>query len=165
VRPSGRSIPESGELGQIEQEIREDVQQAVMAMLPSPQTDTNGQTQVTVTFYEGTQALAATQPAVSSTASTWMAENRYTAALGLVVLVGGAVCLGWKYRTARIGASGRARAAGVRASPPPHDHQTTSGIAGSQDAAPEVLDGIKNIVRQNPEAAAALIRRWLEDAA
>ena len=162
---SGRSVPEKTELQQIEQEVQAEVQQAVLAMLPPLPPDMQTRQQVTVTSYMDAQSPAATQLAANSTDEGLLAGNKFVTALGLLVLVGGVLGIGWKYRTVWIGQPARAASAGANTSLPDSGEFVTSQIPGDQHAAEDMHDEITRIVRQNPEAAAELLRKWLDNAA
>ncbi len=165
VGTDGTSVSESKELQQIEQEIQAEIQRAVLAMLPPPALDMRTGHQVTVTTYTDAQLPAATQLAANSTGANFLAGNKFVTALGLLVLVGGVLYIGWKYRTLWSGQAAREEAACINTSLPDSGEPARSEIPGDQHMAEDMHDEITKIVRQNPEAAAELIRKWLDKAA
>ena len=134
-------------------------------MLPPPALDMQTGHQVTVTTYTDAQLPAATQLAANSTGANFLAGNKFVTALGLLVLVGGVLCIGWKYRTLWSGQAAREEAACINTSLPDSGEPARSEIPGDQHMAEDMHDEITKIVRQNPEAAAELIRKWLDKAA
>ena len=85
--------------------------------------------------------------------------------IGLLVLVGGVLYIGWKYRTLWSGQAAHEEAACINTSLPDSGEPARSEIPGDQHMAEDMHDEITKIVRQNPEAAAELIRKWLDKAA
>lgn len=164
---SPKSEPEKGELQRIEQETETDVQRAVLAMLPPSDPGMLNPHQVTVTFYMDTLTSATGgQPAGLADAG-FLTGRGPVIVFSLVVLAGGALFVGWKYWTTRIRIATPTVVAQEIAglSPPDNEELVTSEIEGDGDEAENVHKQIARLVSQNPEAAADVIRKWLDHAA
>jgi flagellar biosynthesis/type III secretory pathway M-ring protein FliF/YscJ len=167
-RRTGQSagVPaDTEQLQRVEQEICADIQRMVSAMLPPPAADMPSTSQVTVTTHWDSQPVEDPSGALRPAVAAWVAEH--PAVVGLAVLGLAVVgAFGWRYR-ARL--PSRRRATDNTAPDPPSAAPTVAGPT-SRDPSTESADSdlretLGQLVRQNPQAAAELIRNWLDEAA
>jgi flagellar biosynthesis/type III secretory pathway M-ring protein FliF/YscJ len=145
----------------VERDVKQTVEQAVLALLPLPVAEMRGSPQVVVTSYEdlplpGAPATAAWRAG----ARAWTAEHQVLI-LAASVLTAGALLLVRQ----RLSSAAR-RAARPKASRGAgHDATPAACDTASAGAEPRIQVEISRAIQENPEAAVEKLQRWLSKAA
>jgi flagellar M-ring protein FliF len=167
--------PDPAQLTQIESEIRLNIQNSVDSLLPYADQVVSADRRVRVTSYADMKAEPIPEPGFSETALIWLAENWQT--LGLFLI--GAISL-LMLRSMIRSASGSNSQPAVAMNPATptetesghededeepavHEHPMLSRQRSHSGAS--LRDELTAMVKDNPEAAANVIRNWIGDAA
>jgi flagellar biosynthesis/type III secretory pathway M-ring protein FliF/YscJ len=150
--------PDRTALQAVEEDIKQTVEQAVLALLPPPTADLREVPQVVVTSYDAPPSPSDTAE-LRSLAATWLAAHGSLLAAGGLLVVSLWLMLSIRRRAATI-ASRASETTGqnlVADSPPetfaPADPQP-------QAAGPELHIRLHRAVQENPQAAAQTLQRW-----
>jgi flagellar biosynthesis/type III secretory pathway M-ring protein FliF/YscJ len=148
----------------IEREVKQTVEQAVLALLPPPAAQLRGSPQVVVTSYEDLpRPSAPAMAAWRAGAGAWLAEPWFLM-LAASLLAAGAWLLIRRRRAAAALGDVRRKASGDVA----HDASPAvcaSGSPISPGAKPSIQLEICRAIQENPQAAAETLQRWLSKAA
>ena len=159
------ATPDRQALQAVEDDIKETVEQAVLALLPSPAAGRQGNPQVVVTSYEDPPTAAGTTTAgLRSLAAAWLAAHWSLLVASCLLIASVVLVIRARRRTAAVGqGSGGASLADVG------DGPATVSFASSDPkpsgAGPEVRVEIHRVIQENPQAAAEALQRWLRKAA
>ncbi|HPM79959.1 MAG TPA: hypothetical protein PLF81_04640 [Candidatus Anammoximicrobium sp.] len=162
---SDTGSPDRRTVQAIEQEVKQTVEQAVLALLPPPAEPTRRSPQVVVTSYEDLP------PPVESTAAAWRAGavawvTARRSLIGAVFLLAIGVLL--LVRSRRRTAAARSDTERKASS------EVTEGAASaacdvdatkSPGTGPNLRVEIRRVIQENPQAAAEAVQRWLGKAA
>lgn len=165
--------PDPAELATIETEIKNSVKEKVRNLLPDVDQGTNPYPHIVVETYTDLPAPAPPPPSVLASAGTWLADHWPTLALlGLVLVALG--MLRSMVRTPPLPLSAAAHppaaAASPAAAPPPGETEEESEPARVLKArfsgsGPDLKQELQQIVQENPDAAATILRAWIGEAA
>jgi len=158
------SPPDSVAIERIEQEIEQEVERAVLALLPPPPQWNTG-AQVAVTSYDDAPPTAT--PAVSrwTEAFEWIAKHWQVVGLGLVILLGALLLRGRRGRSPRKQprvAEGFPRLMPETAEQAP---QAQASEASETSTTPDPRGELSRRVKEDPDAAAEVLKQWLNKAA
>jgi len=166
--------PDPGELAKIETETKKQIEDKVRNLLPDVPQGTNPYPHIVVNTYTDLPTDAPPPPSLADTAGTWLAANWQTIALigvGLMSLV----MLRSMVRTPPAAPSPAQTAGGDAGHPrlsihePPADEEEPEAtkVLRRRFAAsgPDLKSELQEIVKENPDAAATILRAWIGDAA
>jgi hypothetical protein len=154
---SDDSPPDPVAIERIEQEIKEKVERAVLALLPPPAPQWNTGAQVAVTSYDDSSPTAAPELSRWMEASAWIAEHWQVVALGLTILLGILLFRGRSVQSPRKHV--RAAETADRAS------WSQPSEASERSTTPDPRGELSRRVAEDPDAAAEVLKRWLHKAA
>ena len=173
--PAGQTPkePDAAELDKIRNDIKTKVEEIVRNLLPPFSQGTNPYPHITVTPYDDLQGEAIAAPSMTSQAGTWFADNwRSLAMIGI-----GVACLLMLRNMVRSTATAppAAEAAAVEM---PRLHVADEEAEEEADAEPEKVlrrrfdvsgpnlkQELQELVKEDPDAAATILRNWIGDAA
>jgi flagellar M-ring protein FliF len=168
-------VPDPAELGKVEAEVKKKIEDAVVAQLPSRPAGTDPYPQVVVTTFQDLAAPTDPGPSMGQTASAWFADNWRT--LGMLLVGGmGILFLRGMLRSVPAGPeepTGQAPALSVVGG----DVQSLlagAGTGGEPKAGmrrkrlaaggPSLRDEISEMVKEDPDAAANILKSWIGEA-
>jgi flagellar M-ring protein FliF len=180
--PAGQEAkpPDVQQFTAIEQEVIKKVEDMVVNLIPKLQPGEDKYPLVTVKTFQHLAAPPATEPGIAQTAAAWASDNWSTlgvlllGAMGLVMLRGML-----KAKPSTAGPSGSPATAGVAEMPrlavvsEDTDEKANTTAAGEASAAPRrrfanaganIKDELASMVRENPDAAASILRSWIGEA-
>jgi flagellar M-ring protein FliF len=166
--------PEQTELSQVEAEIKQRLKETVRNLLPDVEKGTNPYPHIVVETYVDLPKAALVPPTLASDATSWLADNWQTLAvvgLGLISLL---MMRSMVRSTASPTPTSAAAATG--ASDQPHlaihepssedDSEPTRALkARFTSSGPDLKAELHEIVKENPDAAASILRSWIGEAA
>ncbi len=164
--------PDGAELATIEAEIKQRLKETVRNLLPDVDKGTNPYPHIVVETYTDLPRTAAAPPTLAANAGSWLAENWQTLALvgvGLISLL--------MLRSMVRAPAGSAHAAAT--SQPAQPRLAVHEPAGDDDepepvralktrftmTGPDLKAELQDIVKENPDAAANILRSWIGEAA
>jgi flagellar M-ring protein FliF len=165
--------PDGAELATIEAETKKSVQEKIRNLLPDFDRGTNPYPHVVVETYPDLPRTAAAPPSTTASAGTWLAENWQTLA---VVGVG---LFSLMMLRSMVRSPGQVRATAPATSAASHQTKTAS-LEPAEEEEPEPVRVLKTkftttgpdlkselqvIVKENPDAAANVLRAWIGEAA
>jgi flagellar M-ring protein FliF len=174
--PAGQQLKpvDAAQIAQIETEVRKRIQETVRNLLPPVVEGTDPYPHITVSTYTDLPTLSPAPPTLAAQAQTWLADNWRT--LGMVVL--GCFCLlmvrSMVRSTAGLPAPAPAAAAAAHSHGPrlaTHDtdeEELEPAVAlrkRFQSSGPDLKAELQDLVKENPDAAANVLRMWIGDAA
>jgi flagellar M-ring protein FliF len=162
-------------VAQIETEVRERIKETVRNLLPPVVEGTNPYPHITVSTFTDLPTQAPTLPTFAAQAQTWLADNWQT--LGMVLL--GCFSLLMVRSMVRSTAGSPAPAPAAAASAGSHgprlaathdteDEEVEPAVAlrkRFQSSGPDLKAELQDLVKENPDAAANVLRMWIGDAA
>jgi flagellar M-ring protein FliF len=166
--------PDPAEVATIETEIKKSIQEKIRNLLPDFERGTNPYPHVVVETYTDLPRTAADLPTTADTAGTWLAENWQTLALVGVGLVSLLMLRGMVRSAAGAGpapASANSQPAQPRLAisemPADEDDPEPVKMLKSHFSAsgPDLKAELQDIVKDNPDVAATILRAWIGDAA
>jgi flagellar M-ring protein FliF len=179
--PAGQEAkpPDAQQLTAIEQEVIKKVEDMVVNLIPKMQPGEDKYPLVTVETFQHIAAPPATAPGMAQTAAAWASDNWSTlgvlllGAMGLVMLRGML-----KAKPSTAGPSGAPPTAGAEQTPrlsviSEDADEKTNATAGEAVPAPRrrfanaganIKDELASMVRENPDAAASILRSWIGEA-
>ncbi len=174
--PAGQQpkTPDSAMLAQIETETTKRIQETVRNLLPPVIEGTNPYPHITVSTYTDLPGQPIAPPALAALAQSWLADNWQTlATVGL-----GCFCLLMvrsmvRSSAARLAPTPAATAAGAHAprlaaTPDADEEPVEPAVAlrkRFQSSGPDLKAELHELVKENPDAAANVLRMWIGDAA
>jgi flagellar M-ring protein FliF len=174
ARESGKDAPKEispEDLAQVERDIRTSIENMVVRLLPKLTLGENEFKQVTVEFFHDLPREALPQPSVASTALGWLSDNGQSLAMAglaffsLVVLrsiaSGGASPSPGGAPSLRLETPGDARVAGAETGDP-EDGATRPKLKLRRGDS--LKDDLTDMVTSDPDAAAAILRSWIQNA-
>ncbi len=147
----------------VEQEVKQTVERAVLALLPPPTAPMYRSPQVVVTAYEDLPPAESAAAAWSAGAVAWAADQRGPIVVALLATAGALLLV----RSRRLAAAGRPDAAHKVSGDVSEDDAPANGdsvLPIPPNAQPNILE-ISRVIQENPQAAAEAVRRWLSKAA
>lgn len=160
VTPPGRQT-----LQAVEEEVKHSVERAVLALLPPPADDVQRCPQVVVTSYEDLPLAS------DGTAAAWLAgvlgrAADHPAPIGVAVLLTSGILLLVRSRRRTAAARGETeRTVSADVSDGPETAAGGAGVTKLPGGEPNIRVEISRVIRQNPQAAAEAVQRWLSKAA
>lgn len=165
--------PDAAELATLETEIKQRLKETVRNLLPDVEKGTNPYPHIVVETYTDLPKSPALPPTLAATAGTWLADNWQTLAVvgvGLVSLLmlrsmvrspGGA--------TPAAAVSSQTEKPRVALHEPPADEEDPEPMrvlkARFRATGPDLRAELQEIVKENPDAAATILRSWIGEAA
>jgi flagellar M-ring protein FliF len=167
--PAGQEpkSPDSATLAQIETETTKRIQETVRNLLPPVIEGTNPYPHITVSTYTDLPGQPPAPPALAAQAQLWLAENWQT----LATIVLGCFCLLMVRRPAPApAAAALAGSHGPRLAATPDENDEPIEPAAAlrkrfQSSGPDLKAELHELVKENPDAAANVLRMWIGDAA
>jgi flagellar M-ring protein FliF len=166
--------PEAAELATIATEEKDFIKEKVRNLLPDVDKGTNPYPHIVVSTYTDLPATLPAAPSLAATAGTWLADNWQTLALvgvGLVSLV----MLRSMVRSPAVATPSPAAASEKPATPrlavhdPAGDEEEPEPMkvlkTRFRATGPDLKAELKEIVKENPDAAATILRSWIGEAA
>jgi flagellar biosynthesis/type III secretory pathway M-ring protein FliF/YscJ len=160
-RNGDRTPPDRRALQAIEEDLKQTVEQAVLALLPSPAAGLRGNPQVVVTSYEDPSKPAETRTAgLRAAATAWVAAHWSLLVASCLLIASVVLVIHSRRRTA-------AASNGIRiaATEDADASASASSVPKPSSAGPEVRLEINRAIQENPQAAAEALQRWLRKAA
>jgi flagellar M-ring protein FliF len=177
--PAGKPAPEptDNDLKNVEDEVTKKVEDIAVGLLPKPVEDLKDPyPRVQVTTYQSLPAAETPAPTATDKAMTWLGNNWSKLGLGLVGLFG-LVMLRSMIRSAPAGPANETPGAAAALRAEPAEETTDATAESDQEPPPRVLQGsfgdsapnmkeeLAEMVRGNPDAAAAILKNWISNAA
>jgi len=168
--------PDVAEIATIETETKKRIQETVRNLLPDFDKGTNPYPHVVVETYTDLQKSPAVPPTLAQSSTTWVADNWQTVGL-IVIACASLLMLRSMVRSSPMQAPSAASAAGSPATGPrlavhePADEEDTPEPARALkarfgvSAGPDLRAELRDIVKDNPDAAASILRAWIGEAA
>jgi flagellar M-ring protein FliF len=176
LQPDGQppKPPDPGEITKIETEIHNKIKETVRVLLPDVPTGTNPWPHIDVSTYTDLPAALPAAPNIAATAGTWLADNWQTLALVAVGLLSLTMLRGMVRSPALVPA-----AATAASEEPAHARQAAHEPPAEEEelepakmlrhrfrvSGPDLKAELKEIVKENPDAAASILRAWIGEAA
>lgn len=148
----------------IERDVKQTVEQAVLALLPPPIAELRGSPQVVVTSYEDLpppDQRPATAWRVGAVA--WVTEPRFLIFAASVLAAGVLLWVRRRRSTAALGDAGRRESGDVGHDATPATCDSASPASPEEE--PSIRMEIHRAIQENPQAAAETLQRWLRKAA
>ena len=159
----GTSLDRPG-LQAIEEDIKQTVEQAVLALLPSPAADLRGVPQVVVTSYDAPPRVETNTAELRSVAAAWIMAHWSLLAAGGVLVASVVLVVCGRRRSAPVASRSQETATAEAASTLASEAFVASDPKPPA-AGPEVHVRIHRAIQENPQAAAETLQRWLRKAA
>ena len=164
--------PTEAELQEVETRVNKGVQDSVAGLLPLATANDATAPLVTVTSYQDLPAAVSAEPSATQTAMSWLSANWQTLAMGVVALVS-LMMLRTMVRAPLPGpdreAAGKApelRVANVEEDEEDEGSSAKQGLRRRQGAdAPSLKVQLAEMVKEDPDAAASVLKSWIGDAA
>ncbi len=168
--------PDAALLAQIETETTKRIQETVRNLLPPVIEGTNPYPHITVSTYTDLPTQAPTPPTLAAQAQGWLAENWQT----LATIVLGCGCLlmvrsmvrstagSPRLASTAAAATGGAHGPRLAATPDADEEPVEPAVAlrkRFQSSGPDLKAELHDLVKENPDAAANVLRMWIGDAA
>jgi flagellar M-ring protein FliF len=165
--------PDAAAVAQIETEVRKRIQETVRNLLPPVVEGTDPYPHITVSTYTDLPGRTPTAPTFAAQAGTWLADNWRTVAL---VVLGGFCLLmvrSMVRSTAGVpspspAAAHAAHAPRLAAATEPDEPEMEPAAALRKrfsSSGPDLRAELHELVKENPDAAANVLRMWIGDAA
>lgn len=163
--------PDAAELAKIETETIKLVQEKVRNLLPPVIEGTNPYPHITVATYTDLAATPAAPPSLAAQGGDWLADNWRTVAL---IGLGGFSLLMLRSMVRSPGGSPAPAPAAATSGPrlaatPEHDEDEPEPAAALRkkfgSSGPDLKAELHDLVKENPDAAANVLRMWIGDAA
>ena len=165
--------PDPAEIAKIKEDLETKIEETARNLLPPFATGTNPYPHITVTSYDDLKGEPIPAPSVAAQAGTWLAENwRTLAMLGI-----GAMCLVMLRSMVKSTAVAEPIAAAAYAEPamprlhveeeePDEDAEPEKVLRRKFEmSGPNLKQELHELVKEDPDAAATILRNWIGDAA
>src|SRR4051812_13621732 len=168
--------PDPAEIATIETATKKSIQEKVRNLLPDFDKGTDPYPHVVVETYTDLPKPAAVPPTLAQSSTTWLADNWQTLAL-IFVGLGSLLMLRSMVRSLPPATAAAATpAAGHQSAQPrlalhdPGDEEAEEEPAKAlrarfQATGPDLRSELRDIVKENPDAAASILRAWIGEAA
>jgi flagellar M-ring protein FliF len=168
--------PDQAELATIETEIKQRLKETVRNLLPDVDKGTNPYPHIVVETYTDTPKAAADPPSLAANAGSWLADNWQTLAMVGVGLVSLFMLRGMIRSPGRSPAvaaatsslSGDTTTPSLTVHQPPTDEEPEPARvlkSRFRTTGPDLKSELHEIVKENPDAAATILRSWIGEAA
>jgi len=166
--------PDPAEIATIETETKNRIKETVRNLLPDVDKGTNPYPHIVVESYTDLPRVAATPPTLAASANTWLAENWQTLAMVGVGLLSLLMLRSMVRSPARASSAMPATAAPpaqprLAAHEPPADEDDLEPVRVLKSrfsmTGPDLKSELREIVKENPDAAATILRSWIGEAA
>jgi len=177
--PEGQPAPEptGNDLKNVEDEVTKKVEDIAVGLLPPPEEDLKDPyPRVQVTTYQSMPVAETPAPTTTDQALTWIGNNWSKLGLGLVGLFG-LVMLRSMIRSAPTATASERPAPAVAGNEEPSAKTSRDTAESDAESTPRILQGsfvdsgpnmkeeLADMVRGNPDAAAAILKNWISNAA
>lgn len=165
--------PDPAEIATIETETINKIKETVRNLLPRVELGTDPWPHIVVSTYTDNPIVAAVPPTLAKTATTWLADNWQTLALvgiGLMslVMLRSMVRSSAGLRPASPAAAAESGQPRLTIHEPPEDEQESEPAralkARFSSSGPDLRRELQEIVKENPDAAASILRSWIGEA-
>jgi flagellar M-ring protein FliF len=168
-------VPDATELAKIETETVNRIKETVRNLLPPVEQGTNPYPNVVVSTYTDLPGPAVVPPGLVATSLTWLSDNWRMVAM-IALGIGSLLMLRSMVRSPaglpRPSAAQAAEPTGPRLAAIDADAESPAGHEPEkvlkrrfQSSGPDLRAELQEIVRENPDAAANILRTWIGDAA
>jgi flagellar M-ring protein FliF len=168
--------PEASDLAKIETETTNRIKETVRNLLPPVAQGTNPYPHIVVSTYTDLPGQPAAEPSLAATSGTWLADNWQTLAVigvGLISLLMLRSMIRSPATSPRpAAASTDSQHAGPRLAVMETDSAESEGPEPEkvlrrrfQSSGPDLRAELQEIVKENPDAAATILRAWIGEAA
>jgi flagellar M-ring protein FliF len=166
--------PDPAEVATIETETKNSIKEKVRNLLPDVDKGTNPYPHIVVETYTDLPRTPAAPPSLATTAGSWLAENWQTLAVigvGLMSLLMLRSMVRSPGRAAPAAASPAAPPSQPRLAvhEPPADEEELEPVKVLKShftvSGPDLKAELREIVKENPDAAATILRSWIGEAA
>jgi len=162
---AGEHAPDRSALQAIEQEVKDTVEQAVLALLPPPAAELRGHPQVVVTSYDDPSPPAETSIAgLSSSVAAWAAAH-WSLLIGGCLSLASVVLVIRNRRPATAGETDSGEAISAELPDRPTTISFPASVTPSPGGEKELHLQLQRAIQENPQAAAEALQRWLRNAA
>ncbi len=164
-------VPADADLAQIEVSVTKAIQDAVVNLLPPVPPGANGYTHVSVDIYDDFEPPPPEDEGVVAAAASWFAANWQPVGMLGLALVGlfvfrGVVKKNIPDTPPEIPPAILSLAAESEPEPEPDGEESVeSRLKRFRSNAPDLRTELTNMVKEDPDAAAAILRSWIGDAA
>jgi flagellar M-ring protein FliF len=167
--------PDPKDLSEIQEKVKQDIQNAVVALLPEVPAGTDPYPQVTVTTFQSLAGAPLAEVSTTDTAMAWVGQ--YWSTLGMTGLALFSLMM-LRSMVKSVPSTSQAMATSVPSQVAPTLSLVT-GDDASDDAqeeintprlkrkvrkGPNLKDDLTEMVREDPEAAASILRNWINSA-
>jgi flagellar M-ring protein FliF len=165
--------PDPAEIATIETETINKIKETVRNLLPPVALGTNPWPHIVVSTYTDNPIAVVAPPTLAKAATTWLADNWQTLALVGVGLISLVMLRSMVRSTAGLHSASPAAAADhgqprLTIHEPPEDEQEAEPAralkARFTSSGPDLRRELQEIVKENPDAAASILRSWIGEA-
>ncbi len=163
--------PDQTALKGIEQDVKKDIEVAIVSLLPSLSAGTNPYPQVTVTSYDDLPPEPIVEPSMAETGLAWLSENWQTLALFGIGLISLMMVRGM-IRSAAADAPPTPAVLPLPEHPAnetteeePHTEETMVLNRRAKSTGSTLREELTILVKEDPDAAANVLRTWIGDIA
>lgn len=162
--------PDAGELARIEQEVKKEIEEAVVNLVPVPDPGVSPYVPIRVTSFTDIPPAVTSPPSMTDTATSWLAGNWPTIGMTLLGLMS-LVMLRGMLRSSAAKLEPEPQAAQLAAAAAAEDEEAEEEPAQPRklrvrrDGGPSLRDELVEMVNEDPDAAANVLRNWIGDAA
>ena len=173
-----QTLPDDGALQQLAEEVKTQVQEQVVNLLPQPKNGENGYPRVVVTSYTRITGPAPEEPGVGFTVWEWFTTHGSQVAMVVVGLFGLLILRG----VVRGGSGGKSPSPAEELEgfeqplrvhedhPEEHESEEESPVTPKRKrkfaaGGPSLRDELADMVREDPDTAANILKSWISDAA
>jgi flagellar biosynthesis/type III secretory pathway M-ring protein FliF/YscJ len=162
---SDGSPPDPVAIERIEQEIKQKVERAVLALLPPPAPQWNTEAQVAVTSYDDASPMATAGVSWWMEAASWIADHWQVFGLGLAILLGALLFRGRRGRSSRTQLRVTEDFPRLMPETAEQASQPQASEASEPSTTPDPRGELSRRVKEDPDAAAEVLKQWLNKAA
>jgi flagellar M-ring protein FliF len=167
--------PDPGEIATIQTEEQNFIKEKVRNLLPDVDKGTNPYPHIVVSTYTDLPTAPPAEPTLAATAGSWLAENWQTLAVIAVGLASLLMLRGMVRAAPAISPAAAAALTGAAEQPglaihqPPAEEEAPEPVrilkGRFRDGGPDLKMELHEIVKENPDAAATILRSWIGEAA
>jgi flagellar M-ring protein FliF len=169
-----QGAPDPAEIARIEQEVKKEIEEAVVNLVPAPAPGVDAYTPVRVTSFTDIPLAAEPEPDMVDEATSWLAANWPTLGMSFLGLVS-LLMLRSMLRSGAAAPTPTPDASAARAATrPEEEEQPGETVEQAQQrklrarraaGGPSLRDELVEMVKEDPDAAANILRSWIGDAA
>jgi len=169
---NGSGEPQGNELAQIEEDVRKKIEATVVALLPSPEKGEDPYPQVTVNSFQSLTPEPLDEPGLAADAFAWVGQNWSTLGVAMLAIFSLVTLRSMLRSTASAGALPEApQSPSLSVIPEDEDDEDEEQeeeehrrILRRVKKGPSLKDDLADLVREDPDAAASILRNWIGQA-